>query len=89
MRGGGAVVMGKWGGRWDLSFLGGGLSCILLKWGGFSLRPFGAESGGFGRWWREVVKLECGDEVEGEEVVSGKLWGLRFKRWNFDGGFVL
>ena len=68
---------------------GGGLSCILLGGGGFSLRLFGAESRGFGRWWREVVQLECGDEVEGEDVVLGKLPGVRFKRWNFDEGFVL
>ena len=36
-----------------------------------------------------MVQLECGDEVEGEDVVLGKLWGARFKRWNFDEGFVL
>ena len=38
-------------------------------------------------WWREVVRLECGDEVEGEDVVLGKLWGVRLKRCNFDEGF--
>ena len=40
-------------------------------------------------WWREMVKLECGDEVEGEDVVLGNLWGVRLKRWNLDEGFVL
>ena len=61
----------------------------LAEGGGFSLRLFGAELRSFGRWWREVVHLECGDEVEGEDVVLEKLWGVRFKRWNFDEGFVL
>ena len=36
-----------------------------------------------------MVKLECGDEGEGEDVVLGKLWGVRLKRWNCDKGFVL
>ena len=81
--------MGMWGAGGIYGFLGGGLSCILLKGGGFSRCLFGAESRSFGRWWREVVKLECGDEVEGEDVVLGKLWGVRLRRWNFDEGFVL
>ena len=68
---------------------GVGLSCILLRGGGFSLRLFGADSRSFGRWWQEVVQMECGDEVEGEDVVLGTLWGVRLKRWNFDEGFVL
>ena len=81
--------MGKWGAGGVYGLWGGGLSCILLGGGWFSLRLFRAESRSFGRWWREVVQLECGDEVEGEDVVLGKLWGVRFKRWNFDEGFVL
>ena len=36
-----------------------------------------------------MVKLECSDEVEGEDVVLGKLWGVQLKRWNFHEGFVL
>ena len=67
--------------------MGGGLSCILLRGGGFSLRLFGAESRSFRKWWREVVQLVCGDEVEGEDVVLGKLWGVGLKRSNFDEGF--
>ena len=71
-------------------FLGGGASMHLAEGRGrFSLRLFLAESRNYGRWWREVVKLECGDEVEGEDVVLGKLWGVRFKRWNFEEGFIL
>ena len=89
MRGGGAVVMGKWGAGGVYGLWGGGGFMHLAEGGGFSLRLFGAESRSFGRWWREVVQLECGDEVEGEDVVLGKLWGVRFKRWNFDEGFVL
>ena len=89
MRGGGCGN-GKMGGRWDLWFMGGGGAFMhLAQGGGFSLRLFGAESRSFGRWWREVVQMECGDEVEGEDVVLGKLWGVWFKRWNFDEGFVL
>ena len=36
-----------------------------------------------------MVKSECGDEVEGEDVVLGKLWGVRLKRWNFVRGASL
>ena len=86
--------MGKWGaGGMYGFFLGGGGGGAFMHLaeggGGFSRRLFGAESRGFGRWWREVVKFKSGDEVEGEDVVLGKLWGVRFKRWNFDEGFVL
>ena len=36
-----------------------------------------------------MARLECADEVEGEDVVLGKLWGVNLKRWNFDEGLVL
>ena len=82
------MVMRKWGAGGIYGFFGGGAFMHLAeRGGGFSLRFFGAESRSFGRWWREVVKLEY-DEVEGEEVVLGKLWGVRLKRCNFDEGFV-
>ena len=86
MRGGGGGGGGLWlwenGGQvGSMVFFGGGAFMHLVEGGGgVSLRLFGAESRSFGRWWREVVTLECGDEVEGEEVVLRKLWGVRFKR---------
>ena len=88
MRGGGLWLWENGGHVGSMVYGGGGFHASCWG-GGFSLRLFGAESRSFGRWRREVVQLECGDEVEGEDVVLGKLWGVRFKRWNFEEGFVL
>ena len=80
------MAMGEWGAGGVYDF-GGGAFVHRSMGRGFSRRLFGAGWRCFGRWWK--VELECGGEGEGEDVVLGKLWGVKLKRWNFNGGFVL
>ena len=86
--GGVPKVRGKRGGDGVSGLRGGGAIMHHSIRGGQVQPPsFWSRMEGLGRLRK--VELECGDEGEGDDVVSGKLWGVRLRRWNLDDGVVL